>query len=140
MIVVLDTNVVLQARSPLHDFHPILEAWKNGSFSVAVSTGILLEYEEVIAAKTGAERWRNFATFLDAVAMSEGNLIAISPSFRFRLVAADPDDDKFADCAIAAEADYIITNDRHFDALKNAGYKPQPITPDEFIRWHLSAV
>lgn len=137
MIVVLDTNVVVQARSPLHDFHPILEAWKNGSFCLAVSTSILLEYEEVITAKAGAERWRSFAVFLDAVAAAEGNVITISPSFLFHLVAADPDDDKFADCAIAAEADYVITDDRHFDALKTAGYKPQPITPDEFIRRHL---
>ncbi len=137
MIVVLDTNVVLQARSPLHDFHPILEAWKDGSFFLAVSTSILLEYDEVITAKTSAERWRSFAAFLDAVAAAEGKLITISPSFRFRLVAADPDDDKFTDCAIATEADYIITDDRHFDALKIAGYKPQPITPEEFIRLHL---
>jgi hypothetical protein len=32
-----------------------------------------------------------------------------------------------------------IREDSHFDALKSAGYKPQPITPDEFIRLHLSA-
>ena len=51
MIVVIDTNVILQARSPLHEFHPLLEAWKDGSFSLAVSTGILLEYQEVIAAE-----------------------------------------------------------------------------------------
>lgn len=54
-------------------------------------------------------------------------------SFRFRLIAADADN-KFADCAIAAEADFIITEDRHFDALFGSGYKPQPISPGEFIR------
>ena len=32
----------------------------------------------------------------------------------------------------------IITNDRHFDVLKGSGYKPQPITPEDFIRTHLS--
>ena len=55
------------------------------------------------------------------------------------VVAADPDDNKFCDCAIAAEADFVVTEDIHFDALKSAGYKPQPITPGEFIRLHLSA-
>ena len=99
MIVVLETNVVLQARSPLHDFHPILAAWKNGAFSLALSTSILLEYEEVITTKTGAARWREVASFLDAVAIAEGNFITLSPSFLFHLIAADPDDDKFADCA-----------------------------------------
>ena len=37
-------------------------------------------------------------------------------------------------CAIAAEADFIITGDHHFDALRGIGYKPQPVTPEEFIR------
>jgi len=39
----------------------------------------------------------------------------------------------FTDCAIAAHADYVITDDRHFAPLANAGYKPQPITPQAFI-------
>ena len=133
MIVVLDTNVVLQARSPLHAFHRILEAWKDGTFTLAVSTSILLEYEEVITAKAGAARWREFAAFLDAVAQAGGNLVTLAPAFRFRLIAGDADDDKFADCAIAAEADYVVTEDAHFEALKTAGHKPQPITPEEFI-------
>lgn len=44
---------------------------------------------------------------------------------------------KFSDCAITAEADYIVTEDRHFQALIGSGYKPQPITPAEFIQRHL---
>ena len=51
---------------------------------------------------------------------------------------ADPDDNKFADCAIATHADYVITQDRHFSTMANAGYKPQPITPEEFIRSYLN--
>ena len=27
----------------------------------------------------------------------------------------------------------------HFAALKSAGFKPQPLTPDEFIRLYLAA-
>lgn len=64
-------------------------------------------------------------------------ILRVSPTFRFHLIGADADDDKFADCAIAAEADYIVTEDRHFDALRGSGYKPQPVTPEEFIRGHL---
>ncbi len=122
MIVVLDTNVVLQSRSPLHEFHRILQAWKDRAFTLAVST-----------AKTGATRWASFAAFIRAVALTEDNLIVASPTFHFHLITAAPDDDKFADCAIAAEADYIITEDSHFDVLKTSGHKPQPISPTEFI-------
>lgn len=62
----------------------------------------------------------------------------VSPTFRFHLIAADPDDNKFAGCAIAAEADFIITGDRHFDVLRGSGYKPQPVTPEDFVQLHLS--
>jgi predicted nucleic acid-binding protein len=32
---------------------------------------------------------------------------------------ADPDDDKFVDCAVSANADFLVTNDRHYGILKN---------------------
>jgi predicted nucleic acid-binding protein len=38
------------------------------------------------------------------------------------------------DRAIAAEADWVVTEDRHLDVLKNSAHKPQPIPPEEFIR------
>ena len=38
--------------------------------------------------------------------------------YNWALLRDDPDDDKFVDCAIAANANYIVTNDRHFDVLK----------------------
>lgn len=38
--------------------------------------------------------------------------------FRFQLIESDPDDNKFVDCAIAANADYIVTEDTHFNPLK----------------------
>lgn len=65
-------------------------------------------------------------------------MVWTAPAFQFHIVAGDPDDNKFTDCAITAAADYVITSDHHFDALANAGYKPQPITSEEFVRRHLS--
>jgi predicted nucleic acid-binding protein len=62
------------------------------------------------------------------------NLRRVEPAYHWRLLTADPDDDKFADCAIAAQAEWIITEDRHLDVLKHSGHKPQPITPEAFIR------
>jgi uncharacterized protein len=47
--------------------------------------------------------------------------------------SADRDDDKFADCAITANADFIVTSDAHFRVLAGSGYRPQPITPEMFI-------
>ncbi len=36
----------------------------------------------------------------------------------FGLIEKDADDNKFVDCAIAADAEYIVTNDAHFNILK----------------------
>lgn len=34
----------------------------------------------------------------------------------------DPDDNKFVDCAIASNADFIVTEDRHFQLLKDVPF------------------
>ena len=41
-----------------------------------------------------------------------------------KYTSCDPDDNKFVDCAVSANADYIVTNDRHFNVLKGI-YFPQ---------------
>ena len=62
-----------------------------------------------------------------------GNLIRQQPDFRFQVIKSDLDDNKFIDCAITANAQWIITHDRHFDVLAATTYRPRPIRPDEFI-------
>jgi putative PIN family toxin of toxin-antitoxin system len=133
MIVCLDTNTLVQALAEGHSFHCILDAWVSGEVTWAVSTEVLLEYEEVLTRLSGPGRWRKLARLMDLAEMTSGNLLRVTPSFRFRIVTADPDDNIFADCAITAGADFLITDDRHFAALVEAGYKAQPITPQEFI-------
>ena len=137
MTVVIDTNVVLGMFNPRHHTRPIFWAWFEGHLQWATSTEILLEYEEIVAERSGTGRARKMFALMEVVSEQHRNVLHVSPSFRFRLISADRDDDKFADCAIAAEADWIITSDHHFDGLRDSGYKPQPITPEEFIRRHL---
>ncbi len=133
MIVVLDTNVVIQALNRNHRFAIILDAWYEGRFSWAVSTDILFEYREVIVRTSGATRWQFLERLLELASAHSDNVVHISPSFFFRTISADRDDDKFADCAITANADFIVTSDSHFRVLVGSGYRPQPITPEAFI-------
>lgn len=133
MIVVLDTNVVLQALNRQHTFAVILDAWYEGQFIWAVSTDILMEYQEVVIRQSGIARWRTMERLLDLAAAFAKSVQFVSPSFYFRTISADRDDDKFADCAITAHADFIVTSDAHFRPLIGSGYKPQPITPENFI-------
>ena len=56
MIVVVDTNAVLGAFTEGHAHRPLLDAWLDGRLTWAVSTDILLEYEEILARRSGRER------------------------------------------------------------------------------------
>ena len=133
MILCLDTNTVVQALAQQHPFHPILEAWVGGQVTWAVSTPILLEYEEVLTRLSGPARWRKLARLMDLAELTSDNLSRVTPSFHFNVVAADPEDNIFSDCAITAGADFLITEDRDFAPLAEAGYKVQPISPQDFI-------
>ena len=42
--------------------------------------------------------------------------------FRMRLLGADADDNKFSDCAFAANAHYIVSDDKHFNELKSIDF------------------
>lgn len=138
MTVCLDTNVFLQIFGRKQPYHAILRALLDGRLTLAVSTDILLEYEEVTSKLSGKERWAKVVRLLELLDLLHGNIRQCQPHYRFAVVTVDPDDNKFCDCAIVAEADYVVTEDAHFAALKSAGYKPQPIAPDEFIRQHLA--
>jgi predicted nucleic acid-binding protein len=55
------------------------------------------------------------------------------PFYKWDLIIADPDDNKFVDCALNAGADFIVTNDRHFNVLKEIDFPPvQVIDIDSF--------
>ena len=137
MRVCIDTNVLVQLFGRARPFGQIAAALQQGKLELAVSSEILLEYEETLARLSGRARWQLIWRFLEGVSRLHNNVLYVGPHFRFQVIAADPDDNKFVDCAIAVEADFVVTGDRHFDALQSSGYKPKPIAPGEFITNHL---
>ena len=137
MTVCIDTNVVLGMFGRNGPWLPIRQALVDRRLIWAVTTEILLEYEEVTAREMGIAAAGQLLRFIDLLEQTRSNIRHVSPTFRFQLITADPDDNKFTDCAITAGADYIVTEDRHFAPLATAGYHPQPITPAEFISKHL---
>jgi len=139
MTVCLDTSIFLQMFGRKQPFYPILRALLDGSINLAVSTEILLEYEEITTQLSGAGRWREVAEVLERLSQLHGNIRQIEPHYRFGVILADPDDNKFCDCAIAPKADFVITEDGHFGVLAAAGYQPKPLAPKEFISRYLLA-
>jgi len=45
--------------------------------------------------------------------------LPINPLQKISAIEADPDDDKFIECAVAAKAGYIVSGDKHLLNLKN---------------------
>ncbi len=138
MLVVIDTNMMLSAFARLSPTVPLFRALRTGRLRLAVTASIILEYEEIAAARGGVALAARTMHLLSLISAAYETIIVVNPAFQFRVITADPDDNKFTDCAITADADYVITEDAHFTPLANAGYKPQPITPMEFIRLHLN--
>ena len=86
----------------------------NGEFQLCVNTEILNEYEEILSGKTTKEIAHNV---VEAIARLSTTYFQDS-YYHFGLITEDPDDNKFVDCAIAADAELIVTNDKHFDVLR----------------------
>ncbi|MBO7596276.1 MAG: nucleotide-binding protein, partial [Bacteroidales bacterium] len=42
--------------------------------------------------------------------------------YHWTLVTEDPDDDKFVDCAVISNAKYLVSNDKHFNALSKISF------------------
>jgi putative PIN family toxin of toxin-antitoxin system len=138
MTVCIDTNVLVGMFGRTAPWLLIRQAVLDGRILWALSNEILLEYEEIFTREMSASKAMTMLEFIELVDDTRGVIRHVSPDFRFKTIPADADDDKFADCAIAAHADYIITEDRHFRVLAGAGFKPQPIAPQQFIARHLA--
>lgn len=83
-----------------------------------MTTDILEEYDEII--EWGFRR-RDIAYSVLEALINSPFVEKINVSFFWWLITVDPDDNKFSDCAIAAGANYLVTEDRHFDVLADIG-------------------
>ncbi len=115
MKVVIDTNVLLVSLPRRSKYHPIFLHLLQRRYELCLTSDILNEYEEIFAEKANPEV---AAQALEIITQLP-NVIPINKYYFWQLIPADPDDNKFVDCAIAANADFIVSDDAHFNALKN---------------------
>lgn len=85
---------------------------------LCVSNEILEEYEEILERNTSHE----FAILALNVILNNPNTVFVTPFFHFKLIENDPDDNKFVDCAVVGNAKFIVTEDHHFDILKDIAF------------------
>lgn len=128
--VVLDANCVVQSISHRSRYRAVWDNFMRGSYLLCVSNEILNEYQEILERVANANVARNI---VEAIVNSPFARF-YSPHFKFNLIENDYDDNKFVDCAIIANADYIVSEDAHFDILKTIPFpKVKVVGLDEFL-------
>ena len=116
--IVLDTNCLIMAISAKNDYHLVWQAFLRGDYTLCVSNEIIEEYLEVLSRNINP--W--VAESIVYAILTRRNVKKLVTYYHFGLIAADPDDNKFVDCAIAANAKFIVSEDHHFDVLKSCTF------------------
>lgn len=116
--IVLDTNCLIQMISRRSPYYDLWQHFINGSYRLCVTNEIIDEYEEILSAKTSP----HIAKLVCEIILRAPNTIKFDAHFRWNLIESDPDDNKFVDCSIVANARYIVTEDTHFNVLKNIAF------------------
>jgi putative PIN family toxin of toxin-antitoxin system len=129
--VVIDTNCLVQIISKHSPYRKIWDAFLGKQFVLCVSNEILEEYQEILEHQTTPEIAENILLLL----INQRNVRYVDPHFRLKIIIADPDDDKFVDCAFAAGADIIVSEDSHFDVLKSTPFPYiNVMTMEDFVQ------
>ena len=118
--IVLDTNVFMVSLAPQYKYRWIYDCLIQNKFELALSNEILTEYHEQVVLRYGIERTDAQLDYL----LLLPNVILVNPSFNWQLVENDTDDNKFVDCYLASQSDYIVSNDRHLRGLAGIGFPP----------------
>lgn len=131
MNIVLDTNCLIMAISARNEYYQVWQDFLDGKYVLCVTNDIIEEYSEVLARNLSP----SISEFIVSAILNRRNVLKKDPSFAFHLIEADPDDNKFVDCAICSNAKYIVTQDHHFDVLRKIPFpKVDILTIKEFLR------
>ena len=117
-LIVLDTNCLLQALGAHSKYRKVWTSFLEGEYTLCVSNEIMHEYEEILKRSSSPRA----STMFMMVMNYSKNVLTKDPYFKFGLIKKDPDDNKFVDCAIACNADYIVTDDSHFEEATSSPF------------------
>jgi putative PIN family toxin of toxin-antitoxin system len=112
--VVIDTNVLLVSIPSKSKYHLIFRSLIESFYDLYITNEILLEYEEVISQRLSHEVAKDVIRTL--LVLPNVNFVTVY--YRWNIIEQDREDNKFVDCYISSGADMLVTNDRHFDILK----------------------
>ena len=116
--IVLDTNCLIASLSRRGQYYPVWKGLQAGKYILCVSTEILEEYAEIITQKASVGVAANVIHLL----LESEYVELVNPYFSLHLIEEDHDDDKFVDCAFAANATFIVSEDKHYNVLQNIDF------------------
>ena len=129
--IVIDTNCLLQIISRRSQYYVARNKFINGEYMLCVTNEILQEYEELLSVRTSS----HIAKMIIEIILKSPHTMKLEAHYRWGLIQADWDDNKFVDCAIVANADYIVSEDGHFKALASIPFPHvNVIRLDDFIQ------
>jgi len=117
--VVLDTQVLLRGAGARTDSltSKIYDAWREGRFTLLLSEPIAAEVEEVLLRSEVLQKLHlNPVEVRALVILVRRRALFVTPVTPIRQ-SRDPADDKFLECAVAGEADYIVRADHDLLSL-----------------------
>ncbi|MGI8644253.1 MAG: putative toxin-antitoxin system toxin component, PIN family [Thermomicrobiales bacterium] len=114
MRVVADTNMIISALLiPDSVAADILRLWRSGSFDLVVSEPLLAEFHGVaLRPHIRIRHGLSDEGLNEFFAVIRRHSIVVVPRQSIRVVTADPDDNKIIECAVAGQADVIVTGDK----------------------------
>ena len=131
MKIVLDSCIVLQVAFTRKPLRIVWDNFLEENYTLCVTDEILYEYEEKIAQLTGN---RDVAQTVINIILNANNVERVNVFYHYGLIKADADDNKFVDCAITANARYVVTEDTHFNELKHIEFpKVDVINMSDFV-------
>jgi putative PIN family toxin of toxin-antitoxin system len=115
---VIDTNVFVSALISTRSIPALLLDEAGKKYLLFISKEILGEVEDVISRKKFGFTKQKISSAMEAIlSFSE----IINPEIKVDVIKSDPDDNKILECAIACNAQYIISGDSHLLELREYG-------------------
>ena len=125
----IDTNILLAIIGRKSPFRWLFDGVIHGKIRLCLSNEILMEYREIIARKTTSAVAENLTNFL----LVSPHVEKVDIFYHFQLITQDADDNKFVDCAVAASAVCLVSNDNHLQILKTIDFPHvEVLTMSEF--------
>ena len=128
--IVLDTNCLISSLPKKGKYYQVWQDFFANKYILCYTNEILTEYEEILTQKLGQTIAQNIIKAI----IARPNTLKFDPHFQFQLITQDVDDNKFVDCAIVANAQYIVTEDKHYNVLETIDFpKVNVIDLDTFL-------